>query len=177
MFVAYKKSGNNVTACRGTEWQCRMTAKGMDLGAYNTWLATITDGDGVVTYPSENFTIVECEDEDVSVRLNQLKDYININRNVGESRVYNIKWSDSKVDGSHFTGDDTAKDARILAEEWKRIRRERDRLLTETDWMSFSDSPTMSDANKTYRQKLRELPSDQSDKKTYADITWPTKPA
>ena len=176
MFVAYKKSGNNVTACRGTEWQCRMTAKGMDLGAYNTWLATITDSDGVVTYPSENFTIVECEDEDVSVRLNQLKDYININRNVGESRVYNIKWSDSKVDGSHFTGDDTAKDARILAEEWSQIRTERDRLLTETDWMTCSDSPTMSAANKTYRQKLRDLPSDQSSKKTYSDITWPSKP-
>ena len=78
---------------------------------------------------------------------------------------------------SHFKGDDSVKNARLLAEEWKRIRAERDRLLTETDWMSFSDSPTMSDANKTYRQKLRELPSDQSDKKTYADITWPTKPA
>ena len=97
MFLAYKKSDNNVTACRGTEWQCRMTAKGIDLTAYNTWVATITDGDGVVTYPSENFTIVECTDEDVSARLNQLGDYVNSNRNVGEPRVYNIKWSDSKV--------------------------------------------------------------------------------
>ena len=43
--------------------------------------------------------------------------------------------------------------------------------------MSFSDSPTMSAANKTYRQKLRDLPNDQKDKKTFADITWPTKPS
>ena len=72
-------------------------------------------------------------------------------------------------------GDDTAKDARLLAEEWRIIRAKRDKLLAETDWMANSDV-TMSAANKTYRQKLRDLPSDQSSKKPYADITWPTKP-
>jgi hypothetical protein len=77
---------------------------------------------------------------------------------------------------SHFKGDDTAKDARILAEQWTMIRTERDRLLAETDWMTCSDSPTMSAGNKTYRQKLRDLPSDQKDETAYADITWPTKP-
>ena len=198
MFVAYKKSDNNVTACRGTEWQCRMTAKEMDLGAYSTWLATITDSEGEVTYPSENFTIVECKDENVSVRLNQLKDYININRNVGESRVYNIKWSDSKVnceevldnDGksqspkvyvkSHFKGDDTAKDKRILDEEWKRIRAERTRLLSESDWTQGGDSPLTTQKKSDwakYRTSLRTLPEDQSSKTKYSDITWPTKPS
>ena len=62
------------------------------------------------------------------------------------------------------------------SEPMRLLREERNRRLTETDWMTCSDSPTMSEVNKTYRQKLRDLPSDQSSKKTYADITWPTKP-
>jgi len=162
-------------------------SKGISKPEYWTWLESITDEDGEIAYPSEDFTIVKCTDEDVQTRLNQLGDY-------KADGVYNIKWSNSKVnceeilgdDGksqspkvyvqSHFKGDDTAKDARILADEWTRIRRERDRLLAETDWMTCSDAPTMSAANKTYRQKLRDLPSDQSSKKTYADITWPSKP-
>ena len=74
-------------------------------------------------------------------------------------------------------GDDSAKDTRLLADEWEMIRAERDRLLTETDWMTCSDSPAMSDANKTYRQKLRDLPEDQKDKTKYSDITWPSKPS
>ncbi len=65
---------------------------------------------------------------------------------------------------------------RLADEELVQIRTERNRLLAETDWMTFSDTPTMSEANKTYRQKLRDLPSDQSSKKKYADIIWPSKP-
>ncbi len=138
------------------------------------------------------YTIVECTDEDVSARLVQLNDYQSSSPETGT--VYNIKWQDDignaeeilDDDGksqspkvyvqSHFVPDDSAKDARILANEWTRIRRERDRLLADTDWMTCSDSPTMSAGNKTYRQKLRDLPSDQKDETTYADITWPTKP-
>lgn len=55
----------------------------------------------------------------------------------------------------------------------KLIRRERNRLLSETDWMSFSDSPTMSDAWKKYRQDLRDLPASNSDP---SKIVFPTKP-
>ena len=80
---------------------------------------------------------------------------------------------------SHFIGDDTAKDKRILADEWEHIRRQRDKLLTESDWTQANDTP-LSDANvakwKTYRTSLRDLPSDQSSKTKYSDITWPTKP-
>ena len=77
---------------------------------------------------------------------------------------------------THFVGDDTAKTARLLADEWTRIRRERDRLLAETDWMVLSDTGTVSTAWKNYRKTLRDLPSDQSSETSYADITWPTKP-
>jgi len=176
MFISHKS--NVIQKVHETEWECRRKSKGQNKSEYWTWIETITDADGVITYPSEDFTIVECTDEDVYVRLTQLDDYQSM------EGVYNIKWSDKKTKvtvneveiETHFTGDDTAKDARLLAEEWSQIRAERDRLLAETDWMTFSDSPTMSAANKTYRQKLRDLPSDQSSKKTSADITWPTKP-
>ena len=191
MFVSHKS--NTIQHIHELEWQCRRMSKGMDKPEYWAWLETVTT-DGVTAYSGETgYTIVECKDEDVQARLAQLDDYISFPL-PPKTKEYNIKYYASKrnaeeildIDGkshdpkqyvqSHFVPDDSAKDARILADEWVRIRRERDKLLAETDWMSFSDSPTMSEANKTYRQKLRDLPSDQSSKKTYADITWPTKP-
>ena len=193
MFISHKS--NVIQHIHETEWQCRRNTKGLTKPEYWEWLATITDADGVITYPSEDFTIVECVDEDVQARLNQLGDYQSSSPETG--KVYNIKWSNSKVnceevldiDGksqspkvyvqSHFKGDDTAKDKRILDAEWSQIRTERDRLLTESDWTQANDTP-LTDANvakwKTYRTSLRDLPSDQSSKTKYSDITWPTKP-
>ena len=179
MYISHKN--NVIQTFHETEWQCRRLSKGLSKSEYWAWEATITSGDPpVVTYPSEDFTIVKCTDEDVYKRLGQLSNYI------GEKPVvYNIKYyatkRDSEIEGvkSHFICDDTAKDARILADEWVRIRRERDKLLTESDWTQANDTP-LSDANvakwKTYRTKLRDLPSDQSSKTKYSDITWPTKP-
>ena len=54
------------------------------------------------------------------------------------------------------------------------LRAERDRRLAETDWMANSDV-TMSDAWKTYRQNLRDVPA-QSGVTGLDDVTWPTKP-
>jgi hypothetical protein len=194
MFISHKK--NVIQSIEEAEWSCRMMAKSFDdTSDYWAWVDSITtqddDGFDVITYPPEDFTIVECTDEDVWARLNELGSYVKDTPFTGT--VYNIYWSDDKEnaeeildDGksqspkvyvqSHFRGYDSARDERILAEEWTRIRRERNRLLAETDWMSNSDSPAMSTANKTYRQKLRDLPSDQKDETAYADITWPTKP-
>ena len=58
------------------------------------------------------------------------------------------------------------------AREMEMIRGHRNNLLTETDWMGFSDV-TLSDAWKTYRQELRDIPASNT---VYADVTWPTKP-
>jgi len=54
----------------------------------------------------------------------------------------------------------------------KNIREERNRLLSETDWMANSDV-TMPDAWKKYRQDLRDLPASNSDPNK---IVFPTKP-
>jgi len=90
-----------------------------------------------------------------------------------------IKEEKTNYKMSHFSGDDTAKTARLLAEQWKYIRRERNRLLTSTDWTQVSDTALTSakvTAWATYRTKLRTLPADQSSETTYADITWPSQP-
>ena len=192
MYISHKT--NVLQQIHETEWQCRRLSKGMSKPEYGAWIATITtqddDGRDVVTYPSEDFTIVECTDEDVSARLTQLSDYINSNRTPDEALVYNIKWSNSKVnceevldiDGksqspkvyvkSHFKGNDSAKDARILADKWTAVRRDRDRRLAETDFLALSDQ-TLSNSMKTYRDSLRDVPEDNSDPD---NISWPSKP-
>jgi hypothetical protein len=174
MYISHKS--NVLQTVHETEWQCRRFTKGLTKPEYWAWLDSVTDADGVVDLSGESgYTIVECTDEDVQTRLNQLGDYQNSSPITGT--VYNIKWSDEKVDGSHFTGDDSAKDARLLTEEWASIRRKRDRLLAETDWMMLSDTGTVSTAWKNYRKALREIPSSQDSAKVFSDIDWPDKPS
>ena len=93
--------------------------------------------------------------------------------------VGEISYDPKQYVQSHFVGDDSAKDARILSDEWTRIRTKRDKLLTESDWTQANDTPLASGKVTewgTYRTSLRDLPSDQSSKTKYSDITWPTKP-
>ena len=68
------------------------------------------------------------------------------------------------------------------AEPMRLLRVERDRLLTACDWRASSDL-TLSDAWKTYRQALRDLPASASPKlDTDGDldltsVTFPTEPS
>ena len=189
MFISHKS--NVIQVVQETEWNCRRKTKGMYKPEYWAWLDSVTSGDPPEPdYSGETgYTIVECTDEDVQARLVQLSDYISIDR------VYNIKWSDDIGDAeeilgedgksqspkvyvqSHFKGDDSTKDARLLTEEWASIRRKRDRLLAETDWMMLSDTGTVSTAWKNYRKALREIPSSQDSAKVFSDIDWPDKPS
>lgn len=56
------------------------------------------------------------------------------------------------------------------------LRAERDRKIAKTDWRAMPDL-TLSDAWKTYRQELRDLPSTLNDTTVQETITWPTEPS
>ena len=57
---------------------------------------------------------------------------------------------------------------------WKRIRKQRDAELNNTDWRAVKDR-TMSQAWKDYRQALRDLPQVYESANDAAD-NWPTPP-
>jgi hypothetical protein len=145
-----------------------------------------TNEKGIVTitydFGSGN-SCIECTDEDVLTRLNQLDDYVKSVPVTGT--VYNIKWSDSKVSAvtgqdeageditiqTHFSGNDSDKNARLLADKWTAVRRERDRRLSQTDYLALSDGTLTADMT-AYREALRDVPEDNAD---VDNITWPSK--
>ena len=72
----------------------------------------------------------------------------------------------------------------LKVSEWPKmkLRDRRDKLLEQCDWMANSDV-TMSDAWKTYRQALRDLPANSPSASINTvtgrleNVTWPTKPS
>ena len=180
MFIAIKDT--KVIAIHEVEWQCRREAKGLDKSAYWTWLESVTTDD-VPDYSGEDYEIVETDaplsyestDEDGNTRTISFNESGHITSNL-EGTHYHLKWDASKKE---IVRDDTAKAAYDLAEEWKQIRAERNRLLAETDWVVIKareNGGQVAEKWKTYRVALRDIPSEQSDATKYSEITWPTKP-
>lgn len=64
-----------------------------------------------------------------------------------------------------------------LEVQWGEVREKRNKLLSESDWTQFQDSP-ISDTKltewQTYRQTLRDITTTQTDP---FDIIWPPKPS
>ena len=90
---------------------------------------------------------------------------------VGEHTEY-YKVADGKA-----TYDSTKVTSNNLANAWAWVRLKRDEKLAESDWMSFGDSPDISDEWKAYRKKLRDFPSTLNDTTVLKTITWPTEPS
>ena len=172
MFIATKDT--KIIAIHELEWQCRRNAKGLDKSDYWTWLESVTT-EGVPDYSGEDYEIIETnaplsyqDEEGNTISFNQ-------SGHITSDGTYCLKW-----DGSKIIKDDTAKAAWELAEEWKRIREQRTRLLAETDWVVIKareNGGQVPAAWKTYRVALRNIPSEQSDATKYSEITWPTKPS
>ena len=175
MFIAIKDT--KITAIHEVEWRCRKDAKGLGKSAYWTWLATVTseDENGTKSYDfsGEDYEIIETDallsyetkdfdGNDITVFFNESGHIVSDL----EGMHYHLKW-----DGSKIVKDDEALTAYQTAVKWKNIREDRNRRLAETDYLALKDN-TLSANWKTYRQALRDVPS-QSDPD---NITWPTKP-
>ena len=93
------------------------------------------------------------------------------------------KWYD---DGRNPDAQPTDEQINAAWEAWKtangslafvELRYQRNMKLKETDWMASPDR-TMTDAQKTYRQALRDLPASQTPTDVQlSNITWPTEPS
>lgn len=102
----------------------------------------------------------------------------------GDSCYENIDWNTDLITTPLPTKEQVLAKAQefLDGEADKRLRVHRDLLLKECDWTQGADSP-LSDEKKaewaTYRQALRDLPSNASpviDGPFVKNVTWPTKP-
>ena len=166
MFIAIKDT--KIIVIHEIEWECRRKAKGLSKPEYWTWLESVTT-DGVPDYSGEDYEVVETE---VDVQGFKVSGHIS---STPDGIIYHLSWN-----GTSVSADDAAKSTWELAEEWKRIRERRNRLLAETDWVVIKareNGGQVPAAWKTYRVALRDIPAEQSDKTKYSEITWPTKPS
>ncbi|MGB1650777.1 MAG: phage tail assembly chaperone [Acidimicrobiales bacterium] len=73
--------------------------------------------------------------------------------------------------------DDAAVSAKLIqleaAFELRKLRDERNKLLSETDYWAMSDTADMTTAQADYRQALRDITNSAT---SLDDVTWPTKP-
>jgi hypothetical protein len=94
----------------------------------------------------------------------------NYMKNVGG---VNIEMSDEEH-AARVAGEKVWEDAKP-SRAFSRLRRVRDRKLTETDHYALSDV-TMSDDMTAYRKALRDLPASYDNSSVVGEITWPSKP-
>ena len=87
-----------------------------------------------------------------------------------------IKYWIVDADKKTLTYDSDTATSNKITGAWSILRRQRDNKIADSDWMANSDV-TMSDAWKTYRQELRDLPSKYNDTTVQETITWPTEPS
>ena len=83
-----------------------------------------------------------------------------------------IESSDPSTFGVTWSQVITKKNELIAAEPMRLLREERNITLAETDWWALSDL-TMTDAQKKYRQDLRDITKSAT---SLDDVTWPEKP-
>ena len=106
--------------------------------------------------------------------------------NLTGSEYSGLEWLDSSTTKPTESELNTKVAELDAAEPMRLLREERNQLLSETDWMvtrSIETGVAISDAWKTYRQILRDLPASSSPSlNQYYDldltsVTWPTKPS
>ena len=110
----------------------------------------------------------------------------NSNYNIRSNEYSGLEWLDSADTKPTETEINNKISELDAAEAMKLLREERNILLSETDWMVIKSQETgvaMSDAWKTYRQALRDLPAsstpslDANYDLDLTSVTWPTEPS
>jgi len=82
----------------------------------------------------------------------------------GILREYNeAEYAQAKIDSENYI-------TNVLPNQ---VRRERNKLMQESDWTQVSDSPVDKEAWATYRQALRDITAQAG---FPTDVVWPTKP-
>ena len=94
----------------------------------------------------------------------------NANKMVDNQIVEMTDAEQKEFDDRNTAWDNDAPNRRIVE-----LRRQRDALLVETDYMALGDV-TLSDTWKTYRQALRDITKQTPSDDTLSNITFPTKP-
>ena len=91
-------------------------------------------------------------------------------RIVNGEKVFFTTEEEAQRDAEEKAWADGALDRALVA-----LRDKRNSLLTETDWWGTSDN-TMTDAQKKYRQDLRDLTVGLDTVDKVNAVVWPTKP-
>ena len=89
-----------------------------------------------------------------------------------ETTVVNFTDEEQNVYDAKVTAWNNAAPAKRMVD----LRKQRDALLAETDYMALGDV-TLSDAWKTYRQALRDITDTTPSDDALSNITFPTKPS
>ena len=106
--------------------------------------------------------------------------------NIDGSEYSGVEWLDSSVTIPTESELNTKVAELDAAEPMRLLRKERNELLSKTDWMvtrSIETGVAMSNDWKTYRQALRDLPASSSPSLDeyydldFSSVTWPTEPS
>jgi len=106
--------------------------------------------------------------------------------NLDGSEYSGLEWLDSGATKPTESALNTKVAELDAAEPMRLLRKERNQLLSETDWMvtrSIETGVAMSNDWKTYRQALRDLPASSSPSLDefydldFSSVTWPTEPS
>ena len=125
--------------------------------------------DEVLNDSSIKYTLRYSKDLDTE---EEFKQALSIEKGVDENDT--VTYADSSEWPSKLTWSavKTKWDEKIAGQDLRDLRGLRNDKLAATDWMANSDV-TMTDAWKTYRQELRDLPANTTDP---ANPKWPTEP-
>lgn len=113
-------------------------------------------------HPSKRFAFAAKDDLQVTIEDHHMTQYA-----VDESSIPNNP-NEKTFDGATWTQIPNVQADRDMSS----LRKQRNKLLAETDWWAMSDV-TMTQAQRDYRQALRDITGTYT---SLDDVVWPAKP-